>query len=218
MQLRRVPQQTRGQETFDLILATTGELLQARGTDAITTNLIAKSAGVNVATLYQYFPNKRAILVELFTRQAGRRKQAIETAFQRGLQVDGDWRAGIVSAIDAGHAIRRDETGSLALGQAMRSRPELLEYDRAEARELAQWLASELLRNAARSRSEAELVARCTIEAVRALLDLAQFDDSFDEKRLLQQARELAIRFLQPYFERAPASRVRRSGTGRRAD
>jgi len=217
--LRRVPQQTRGQETFDLILQTTAVLLQELGTGALTTNLIAKSAGINVATLYQYFPNKRSILVELFRRQAARRKQAIEAAFQRGLQAKGDWRTGVEAAVDAAHAIRRAEPGSLALGQAMRSHGDLLEYDRAEARELAHWLAAELQRRAPALRPQVELIARCTIESVRALLDIGQLDESFEEKRLLEQARALAIRYLAPYFEPVSEPRLAagRSSRGSRA-
>lgn len=214
LRLRRLPQQSRGQETFDLILATTGRLLQERGADGITTNLIATSAGVNVATLYQYFPNKRAILVQLFQRQAEHRRQSIEGAFQGALAKNGDWRSAIVAAIDAVHAIRRNVPGSLALGQAMRADPGLLQYDRTESRDLAQWLSAELKRNSTLSQPDADLVARCSIEGVRALLDLSQLDASFDERETLQQAREIAIRYLEPYFSRARSVRSRaRSST-----
>ncbi len=197
-----------------MILATTGRLLHERGADGITTNLIATSAGVNVATLYQYFPNKRAILVQLFRQHADHRKESIEAAFQRTLANDGDWRAAIVAAIDAVYAIRRSVPGSLALGQAMRSDPGLLQYDRAESRDLAVWLSAELVRNGTLSQPDADLIARCSIEGVRALLDLSQLDASFDERRTLQQARDLAIRYLEPYFGRARPLRSRSRATG----
>ena len=70
LDLRRTPMQARGQATFDRILDATAQLLEKVGTDALTTNLIAKAADVNVATLYQYFPNKQAVLLSLFERQS----------------------------------------------------------------------------------------------------------------------------------------------------
>ncbi len=70
LELRRTPMQARGQATFEGILDATAGLLDKVGGDKVTTNLIARAAGVNVATLYQYFPNKQAVLLELFKRQS----------------------------------------------------------------------------------------------------------------------------------------------------
>jgi AcrR family transcriptional regulator len=42
--------------------------LRKAGYEAMTTNQIADRAGVNIASLYQYFPNKQAILAELARR------------------------------------------------------------------------------------------------------------------------------------------------------
>src|SRR5512133_2212831 len=66
LDLRRTPVQARGQATFERILDTTADLLESVGAEVLTTNLVAKTAGVNVATLYQYFPNKQAVLLSLF--------------------------------------------------------------------------------------------------------------------------------------------------------
>jgi AcrR family transcriptional regulator len=38
------------------------------GIDALTTNRVAEVAGVSIGTLYQYFPNKNAIVAALFDR------------------------------------------------------------------------------------------------------------------------------------------------------
>ena len=70
LHLRRTPMQARGQATFERILDATAQLLEKVGTDTLTTNLIARAATVNVATLYQYFPNKQAVLLALFQRQS----------------------------------------------------------------------------------------------------------------------------------------------------
>ena len=47
-------------------------ILQKSGYEAMTTNQVAERAGVNIASLYQYFPNKQAILGELARRHVGK--------------------------------------------------------------------------------------------------------------------------------------------------
>jgi AcrR family transcriptional regulator len=59
---RKAPRQKRSQNTMDVILQATGELICARGLDGFGTNQIADRAGVSIGSLYQYFPDKEAIL------------------------------------------------------------------------------------------------------------------------------------------------------------
>jgi AcrR family transcriptional regulator len=65
---RKVPVQARAVETRDRILDAAARVFSARGYSAGTTNRIAAEAGMSVGSLYQYFPNKDAILVELVRR------------------------------------------------------------------------------------------------------------------------------------------------------
>jgi len=72
---RRAPQQDRAQATVDHILVAAARLLEREGLHALTTNRIAKVAGVSVGTLYQYFPSKEAVveaLQERHFREMGR--------------------------------------------------------------------------------------------------------------------------------------------------
>lgn len=62
---RKTPRQDRATATRARILEAAGEVFAAYGYAAGTTNRIAESAGVSVGSLYQYFPNKDSILVEL---------------------------------------------------------------------------------------------------------------------------------------------------------
>ena len=66
--LRRTPRQTRAQQTVDFILEAAAYILSQDGLEGFTTNRVAERAGVNIASLYQYFPNKDAILGELQAR------------------------------------------------------------------------------------------------------------------------------------------------------
>lgn len=54
--------------TVEAILQAATYILTRRGWTAFTTNEVAEKAGVNIASLYQYFPNKEAIVAELQRR------------------------------------------------------------------------------------------------------------------------------------------------------
>jgi AcrR family transcriptional regulator len=65
---RKQPRQARARDTVEAILQAATYILHKAGYEAMTTNQIADRAGVNIASLYQYFPNKQAILAELARR------------------------------------------------------------------------------------------------------------------------------------------------------
>ncbi|MBO0681353.1 TetR/AcrR family transcriptional regulator [Mycolicibacterium sp. S2-37] len=68
IQPRRQPRQRRSEETRDRILDAAIGVFAAYGYDRGTTNRIADWAEISIGSLYQYFPNKDAILAELAVR------------------------------------------------------------------------------------------------------------------------------------------------------
>ena len=63
---RKQPVQKRGQDRVDSILKATLQLLRRNHPNSITASLIAAKAGINIASLYQFFPNKEAIFNTLY--------------------------------------------------------------------------------------------------------------------------------------------------------
>ncbi len=66
---RRVPRQARALEKIELILEAAIRLLERDGLDALNTNVLAETAGISIGTLYQYFPDKNAVLSALADRE-----------------------------------------------------------------------------------------------------------------------------------------------------
>jgi AcrR family transcriptional regulator len=78
LQPRKTPVQARSNVTVDAILEATIQVLLTVGKERLTTTLVAFRAGVSVGTLYQYFPNKSALLQACLTRHMDEVTQAIE--------------------------------------------------------------------------------------------------------------------------------------------
>ncbi|MBE1293645.1 MAG: TetR family transcriptional regulator [Rhodobacteraceae bacterium] len=83
---RKKPRQARAQATVDAILQASAHILVAQGFEGFNTNAVAERAGVSVGSLYQYFPNKEAIIAEMVRAKRTRLLnglQAAEVAHQK---------------------------------------------------------------------------------------------------------------------------------------
>src|SRR5262249_28015470 len=60
--------QQRSRETFEVIIRATTRILGRDGTGRMTTNQVAREAGVSIGTLYQYVPDKEALVAEVRRR------------------------------------------------------------------------------------------------------------------------------------------------------
>ncbi|HJZ76011.1 MAG TPA: TetR/AcrR family transcriptional regulator [Vicinamibacterales bacterium] len=74
---RKVPRQERSRATVEALLEATADILVREGYGKLTTNRIADRAGVNIASLYQYFPGKDAIVAELRRRHGAEQRAGL---------------------------------------------------------------------------------------------------------------------------------------------
>ncbi|TNE86932.1 MAG: TetR/AcrR family transcriptional regulator [Deltaproteobacteria bacterium] len=65
MEARKQPKQARSRATVEAILEATARVLVEDGYDALSTNRVAKVAGVSIGSLYQYFPNKESLVLAI---------------------------------------------------------------------------------------------------------------------------------------------------------
>jgi AcrR family transcriptional regulator len=75
---RKSPVQARSTASVDAILEATIQVLLHVGKERLTTTRVAQRAGVSVGTLYQYFPNKKALLQAALKRHLDEVTRAVE--------------------------------------------------------------------------------------------------------------------------------------------
>ena len=75
---RKSPVQARSAASVDAILEATIQVLLSVGKERLTTTRVARRAGVSVGTLYQYFPNKGALLQAALKRHLDEVTAAVE--------------------------------------------------------------------------------------------------------------------------------------------
>ena len=75
---RKTPVQARSAASVEAILEATIQVLLQHGRVKLTTTRVAERAGVSVGTLYQYFPNKSALLQALLRQKLNGVAAAVE--------------------------------------------------------------------------------------------------------------------------------------------
>jgi AcrR family transcriptional regulator len=120
---QRQPQQRRAQNTIDKVLDASAQLLAERGYEGLNTNAVAKIAGVNISTLYRYFPNKEALLESLLQKFHEQQMEMVEEKLSANS--DRDNRVGQI--VDALISMMIENPWMLALKDAMNVSPQLRE-------------------------------------------------------------------------------------------
>jgi AcrR family transcriptional regulator len=93
---RRQPAQQRSQDRLELILSVAKRLIADNGSDALRMSEIAEQAGISIGSLYQYFPDKRAILRTLAEQYTAESRRCIEDAL-----ADADSKASLAQAFSS---------------------------------------------------------------------------------------------------------------------
>ena len=86
--LRRVPSQQRSRERVERMLEVAARMIAEDGSDALRMSEVAKRAGVSIGSLYQYFPDKSAILHTLAEHYNAECRRCIEVALAEADSID----------------------------------------------------------------------------------------------------------------------------------
>lgn len=87
--LRRTPSQRRSRERVERILNCAADLIAKSGSDALRMSDVADMAGISIGSLYQYFPDKSAIVRTLAERYNAQGRACIAAGLADVRNVDG---------------------------------------------------------------------------------------------------------------------------------
>lgn len=108
--LRRQPTQARGLQTIEEVLKAAGSEIERGGLDKLTTKRIAAAAGLSVGALYEYFPNKEAIISAMAEQWMRRVLEAVDSVHPRH-QVGRDLLSYLTEQATLVSALYRDQPG-----------------------------------------------------------------------------------------------------------
>ncbi len=198
---RRKPSQERSRDRVERILDATAALLIDTAADKITTAAIAETAGVPIGSVYQYFPNKLAILAELARRvmEEVDAKTASLIAADFGVL---PWDQAIDRAIDATMEGYAEQPGYLQLLLSIRPTPEFRAITDESNQRVAAMLAFHPALQSLIPSDRIELVTRAAIQAANSLQDWAlSEDDTLRRNRIISEMKTLLKGYLAVYMD-----------------
>ncbi|MUG95618.1 TetR family transcriptional regulator [Scytonema sp. UIC 10036] len=199
--MRRQPRQARSQERVNQILDVAEQMFIAEGYNATTTNAIASGAKVAIGSLYQFFPDKGAILQALATRYNERLHQHF-VELHTPEMVNLPLSTYVDRVIDAVDRFFTDYPGYHAIYmQVQGTMPELEEIESAGDAILIQDLATALSqRDSNLERADCETMAFVLVKAIGTLLWLSLSQEEPFSQRLVAETKRLVLNYLQSYF------------------
>lgn len=108
-QMRKRPQQERSRALVQAIVEAGARILGTQGWARFTTNAVAEAAGVSVGSLYQYFPNKQALVEAIRDRHLQDCLSAVRA--RRGLFAEQPLRDVVQSLVDGMVAAHAEHPG-----------------------------------------------------------------------------------------------------------
>ncbi|KZY67175.1 hypothetical protein A3742_07840 [Oleiphilus sp. HI0071] len=188
---RRTPTQKRSKERYELVVNTAKQLIGERGNDSVSMREIAKQANVPISSIYQYFPDKNAILEAIMQSYFEEIRQGLRH-FVDCCQCREDLKKGIIQGIDLFYATFKQEPTLAILWAGLQANPKLKELDAQDSRENAGLLTDKLCCFSKNSSSNeiynaVLLLLHSAGMTVRLALDMepAQADRFIDEYKAL---------------------------------
>lgn len=154
---RLVPTQKRSRERFERILACATEVMVEKGSEAFRMSDIVERTGIAFGSLYQYFPDKTAIIGTLAERYNTIGHECVRRELS-ALKKRGDLHAVLCGITDSYYQFFRDEPVTRDIWQATQADRVLQKLDQEDGAFLAGLLSS-ALRSVAPDVSEAALSA-----------------------------------------------------------
>lgn len=192
--LRRQPVQQRSAKRVERMLDASAELLDEVGYEGLTTTLIAKRAGVAVGSLYQFFPDKRAVVQALAQRNLERFIAAVNERF--GTVDTRHWWDVVDSLLDIYLAMHREVPGFSTVHFGDPVEPRLLDDLRTNNRVIVDALTRLLTSHVRLPAEQVTLPISIAVEAADGLLRYAFQLDPHGDPDVIAETKTLIKDYL----------------------
>ena len=176
-ELTRVPQQARSLEKFDAILAAALRLIHQRGYEQVSMREIARDVGLPIASVYQYFPNKLAIVRQLWESYTSALGELLGSELESGVVAldDAGLERIVGNVVDHMVQHHRDNPELLDVWRSVDGAPELRALNRQDTINVAHAITSAVV--AARPQADRKTImsrALIACETASSTVKLAQ--------------------------------------------
>jgi len=205
---RRVPRQVRSRRRVEDLLDAAARLVVERGVEALTTRDIAAAAGAPVASLYQYFADKEAVLLALAQRDMAEMDTQVadDVAAVEVLSMASLVRTTMLAFV----SVYRRRRAFVEIYLRGRTNPALHRYGREHNLEVA----ASLLRyavDAGIARDDLTLAAAgLAVEVGDRIFQLAYEQDAHGDDALIEEGILMVTAYLERYATPAGLAGVRR--------
>jgi AcrR family transcriptional regulator len=190
--LRRVPTQARSRARVRRLVDAAEELLAAEGAEALTTTRVAEVAGVSVGSLYQYLPDKGAIVEALARRYLAEFESLMGELERDTRRNPGAWADPVGRLIEAFSARYRERPGYRALWFGRELSDELRAADRENKVALAQGVRRIAVSlSLARDDDYLRVAARAGVLVTDSILQEAFRLDPLGDAELIEEAKRI---------------------------
>ncbi|WP_213451535.1 TetR family transcriptional regulator [Rhizomonospora bruguierae] len=198
--LRRVPVQGRSVARVQRMLDACAELVDEVGYESFTTTMLAERATVAIGSVYQFFPDKRAIVQALTLRNLEAYLGRLGARFAEG--GFGHWWDGVDAAIDEYIAMHRTVPGFRTLHFGDVVDVHLLDAERDNNAVIADQLAGLLVKSfGVADTGRLRFALSIAVEASDALIKLAFRREPDGDEAVLTEAKALAREYLHRHVE-----------------
>lgn len=188
---RKIPKQARARATCDAILEAAARILAEDVYERLNTNRIAEVAGVSIGTLYQYFPNKQAILTEIIRRKRKLLLEDLSAATRDMARQEIDQTLDNLLRVAVSHQLRWPKLARV-LEYADSFMP-LEDETRALKTSIIRTVAGFLAHSGL---GDADLRARDLVAGLRGMIEAAGLAGETDQEAVFLRARKLARGYL----------------------
>jgi AcrR family transcriptional regulator len=142
---QRKPTQQRSRERLERILDVAEELIEQKGSEHVKMSEIADLADISIGSLYQYFPDKRAIIRSLAEAYAVESRECVRVALE-AVRNQKELVAAFSDLIDLYYRIVMEKPVMRDISSALRADKELMSIELNESRACGAMLAAAIMR------------------------------------------------------------------------